>query len=226
MNSAVSQSSSIFLTDNSNITSNNGDISITANNNFAVDKFNSALNMQGFCTINSTNNGAITINATTTGTSFSDAVVLNSSFIENNSGAISITATTNATNDYNNGINLSLFSKISSTTTSSTLNEITLNATSVLGSYNNFGLNINFSEISSVSNNINITAISSGTNNPSSGCVIGNFSKVESTGIDANACNITINGTGGNSDYGTYKDDTSSVATAMGDITIIGTKNW
>jgi filamentous hemagglutinin family protein len=226
VSSAIDNSSAVFLVENSNITSNNGNIDITANNDFASDKFNLGLKMMAYSKINSTGSGDVIVNATTTGASFNDAISLDGSFIENNLGAISLTATSNATNDYNDGISLNTFSKISSTTSDATLNEITINATSGTGSHENFGLNINYSDITSVSSNINITATSRGSNSPSYGSFIGNISKIESTGIDANAANITINGTGGNSDYGTYKDDISTVSSAMGDVTIIGTKNW
>ncbi len=226
ISSAISNTSAICLIDNSVISTNNGDILITANNDFATNQFNNAFNMLNQCKIQSIGSGDITINSTTSGTSFNDAIVLDTSYIENNQGFIQIIATSNGTDDYNNGITLKDFSKVSSSTVNITAGDITINGTSGTGSNENYGFNINFSTISSVSKNINITSLSRGTDLNNYGSSISMFSLIESTGIDANAADITINGTGGNSNYGLYKDGTSSISSAMGDITIIGTKNW
>lgn len=180
--------------------------------------------------------GTITLNGTSgIGWRYSRGVIISgASTITSAYGDISITGTGqtyNGTGNLNEGIRLIGGAVISSTGTGDNAASITLNGSGGNGSGTNYGVSIGEAgtAITSIDGNISITGTggSNGNSNQNYGIYIYDGAQLTSTGDDANAATITLNGTGADgegSNYGLYLTGTDTlISSSYGDISITGT---
>ncbi|PIR31886.1 MAG: hypothetical protein COV36_06285, partial [Alphaproteobacteria bacterium CG11_big_fil_rev_8_21_14_0_20_44_7] len=236
--------------DNNEVITIDGDISITGVGGNSSGSNNNGIYMLNNAGIVSAGTGAdagtITLDGTGgVGTSNNFGIVINGGNSETNTdissidGAISLTGLGGSGSSFtNHGIWLSNKAKISSTgADAANAATITINGTAGAGTGSDYGIKIDGDlsatnkEIESVAGDISITGIGGGSGNNNFGLYLYNLAQIASTGLGANAANITISGTGSNvgasSNYGVRidggADDTNNeITTIDGDISVTG----
>ena len=222
---------------NTEVTSITGDISVTGIGGNGSTSRNYGVWLNTGSQIHSTGTGSgaakVTILGTGgDGTSGNHGTYINGSSTEVTSidGDITLTGTANGTTSSNYGVLVNTGSKVKSSGVGTDAATITIAGTTTNGSSSNIGAYINGvnTEIEAVDGDVTITGTGgNGTSDNNYGTYINTGSKITSTGVGANASNITLTGFGGDGrryNYGTYINGAATHITSVdGNIGITGT---
>lgn len=208
------------------IQSANGNILLTGSTS-AAGSYNYGICIKDHSTVQSTGTATLQINGTSNGALINNfGILCSGGNVFSSLGDITLTGLSNGSGNYNSGTSLTNYATISSTGTGISSSKITITTDSGTGINYNHGMLLDvYSSLTSIDGDINITATSRGTGDFCNGINLNNESGISSTGVGANAANITLTTQGGAGNIqveGVYGQDQSYVTSVDGILTVTG----